>query len=319
MKTLITDYTFPGIEIEQKLLDAAGFSLQASRVCPTLEQLFELVAGADAVITQFAPISAQVIEKMHRVRVIVRYGIGVDNVDLKAATAAGIPVCNVPGYCIDEVADHTLAFILSLTRQVVSNAQLIQNGGWGLAGGLQRMMALRGRSVGLIGFGRIGRQVAERLLAFGCRVQVYDPVVSDAEISELGCTPLSLSDVLQNSDIVSLHCPSTEQTRGMLNAETLQSMRYGSLLINVARGDLVDTEALADCLEDGHLAGAALDVFSPEPLPAEHRLRTIPNVIAASHIASASETAVRRLRETAAQIAIQALQGQRPDNIVNGV
>lgn len=319
MKTLITDYTFSDVKIEKELLDAAGVSLQASRACPTLDQLCEFVADADAVITQFAPITAPVIEQMQRARVIVRYGIGVDNVDLNAAAACGIPVCNVPDYCIDEVADHTLAFILALTRQVVSNAQLIQSGGWGLAGGLQRMTALRGRSAGLVGFGRIGREVAHRLLAFGCSVQVYDPVVSDDEVFEQGCTPLSLSDVLKNSDIVSLHCPSTEQTRGMLNAETLQSMRYGALLINVARGDLVDTAALADCLETGHLAGAALDVFSPEPLPAEHRLRTLPNVIAASHIASASETAVRRLRETAVQIAIQALQGERPDNIVNGV
>jgi D-3-phosphoglycerate dehydrogenase / 2-oxoglutarate reductase len=277
------------------------------------------VSDADAVITQFAPVKADVIAEMSRARVIVRYGIGVDNVDLDAARARGIPVCNVPDYCIDEVADHTLAFILATTRQVVPNTLRVRAGKPGLATPLDRMLTLRHLTVGIVGFGRIGREVAARLLAFKCRVLVHDPAISPSEIEKHGCHPVELSRVLRESDLITLHCPSTAQTRGMINRETLGRMRPGVILINVARGDLVDPTALTESLRQGHVAAAALDVFNPEPIPADHPILHLDNVIVASHIASASVPAVRKLRETAAKLALAALRGEPLINIVNGV
>lgn len=314
----VTDYTFPSLELEEAVLRSLGVEIRSGQ-CKSAETLVPLVRDADAVITQFAPVKADVIEAMQRARVIVRYGIGVDNVDLEAARRKGIPVCNVPDYCIDEVADHTLAFMLSLTRQIVPNTLLIRDGRWGLATGLEAMRTLRDQVVGIVGFGRIGREVAARLAPFKCQRLVYDPVIEAEAIRAAGCEPLPLSDVLAQADIVTLHCPSTAQTRKMLNATTLAALKPGALLINLARGDLVDTAALVETLQSGHLAGAAIDVCDPEPIPLESPLRSLPNVVAASHIASASPKAVRTLRETAARLAALALQGKPLPNVVNGV
>jgi len=314
----VTDFSFPNLDIEQAILQSAGCELQSGQ-CKTAETLIPLVAQADAVITQFAPLKADVIAAMQRARVIVRYGIGVDNVDLDAARARGIPVCNVPDYCIDEVADHTLAFILATTRQVVPNSLHNRDGKWGLATPLDQLRTLRDQTVGLVGFGRIGREVAVRLGAFKSRRLVYDPVVPAEVIQASGCEPASLEEVLVQSDIVTLHCPSTLKTRKLLNGESLARMRRGAIVINLARGDLIDTAALVAALQSGHIAAAALDVCDPEPIPLDSPLRSLPNVITASHIASASPKAVRTLRETAARIAAAALRGEELPNVVNGV
>ena len=172
----ITDYSFPDLEIEQAILSAAGFELRSGNDKQT-SALKLIVAEADAVITQFAPINSEVIGAMQRAKVIVRYGIGVDNVDLAAARACGIPVCNVPDYCIDEVADHTLAFILGTTRQVVPNTLHVRDGKWGLATPLDQLRTLRDQTVGIVGFGRIGREVAARLGPFKSRRLVFDAFV----------------------------------------------------------------------------------------------------------------------------------------------
>jgi len=318
MKVVVTDYTFPSLDIEEGILRPEQFELVSGQ-CKTAETLIPLVSDADAVITQFAPVKADVIAAMSRARVIVRYGIGVDNVDLDAARSRGIPVCNVPDYCIDEVADHTLAFILATTRQVVPNTLRVRAGKPGLATTLDRMLTLRHLTVGIIGFGRIGREVAARLRAFKCRVLVHDPAISPSEIEKHGFHPVELSRILAESDLITLHCPSTAQTRGMINRETLGLMRPGVILINVARGDLVDPAALTESLRQGHVAAAALDVFNPEPIPADHPILHLDNVIVASHIASASVPAVRKLRETAAHLALAALRGEPLYNVVNGV
>ncbi len=318
MKVVVTDYTFPSLDIEEGLLRPAGVEIDSGQ-CKTPEALIPLISDADAVITQFAPIKADVIAAMTRARVIVRYGIGVDNVDLDAARAKGIPVCNVPDYCIDEVADHTLAFLLATTRQVVTNTVRNREGKWELATPLDCMFALKNLTVGVVGFGRIGREVAARLRAFKCRVLVHDPVVPVAEIERLGCAAAEMSRLFAESNVVTLHCPSTAKTRGMINRESLQLMPPGVILINVARGDLVDSNALTEALQSGHVSAAALDVFSPEPIPADHPILKMDNVIVASHIASASVPAVRKLRETAAAIALAAVRGEPLPNVVNGV
>ncbi|MFO0907338.1 MAG: C-terminal binding protein [Isosphaeraceae bacterium] len=270
MKIVVTDYSFSSLEIEEKLLEAQGHEVVGWKERRPAAELIPLVADADAVITQFAPVDATVIAAMERARVIVRYGIGTDNVDLDAARARGIPVCNVPDYCIDEVADHTLAFLLALTRQVVPNTQRVHAGGWGLATPLDGMRTLRDLTVGLIGFGRIGREVAGRLRGFKSRILVFDPGVEASVVAAAGCEPVPLETLLETADLVSLHCPSTPRTRGLIGTEALARMKPGALLVNVARGDLVDPGALVAALDSGRLAGAALDVFAPEPIPAGH-------------------------------------------------
>jgi D-3-phosphoglycerate dehydrogenase len=318
MKVAITDWTFPDLEVEERILKKAGCEVTA-RQCTTEAELTALVADADAVITQFARINAAVIGAMKKARAIVRYGIGVDNVDLEAARTRGIAVSNIPDYCIDEVADHTLAFILGLTRQVATHTADLRAGEWRLAVPLGEMKALCDQTVGVIGFGRIGREVVQRLLPFKCRVLVHDPVVSAGEITCAGASAATLQEVLSGSDIVTLHCPSTPATRRIIGSESLEKMKPGALLINVARGDLVDTTALVDALKSKRIAGAALDVFDPEPLPVDHPLRALPKVIIAPHIASASPIAVQKLREGAATRATIAARGELPPNVVNGV
>ena len=318
MKIVVTDHTFPDLATEEAVATAAGATLVGAQTKDPA-RLAAAVADADAVITQFAPVNADVIGAMQRARAIVRYGIGVDNVDLAAARSHGIPVCNIPDYCIDEVADHTLAFILALTRQVPSQSRLVHDGEWKLAAPPAAFRTLAGMTCGVVGFGRIGRGVVRRLVAFGGRVLVSDPVASADAISAIGAHAVPLQRLLTESDLVTLHCPSLPETKGMINASTLATAKPGLLLVNLSRGDLVDPDALVAALDSGHVAGAALDVFAPEPIPAGHPILGRSNVILAPHVASVSAAAVHRLRTTAAELAVAALQGGPLPSIVNGL
>ena len=316
----ITDYTFPDLSLEEAVLRPAGIEIVSFKEKRSPAELADLVREADAVIAQFASVNAEVVAAMSKAKAIVRYGIGYDNVDTTAARERGIPVCNIPDYCIDEVADHTLAFILGITRQMVPNTLHLREGKWGLATPLTAMSSLKHLTIGIVGFGRIGREVVKRLLAFKARVLVFDPVVVADEIAKAGAVAAaSFDELLAQSDIVSPHCPSTPKTKQLFNAAAFAKMKPGSIFINVGRGDLADSAAVTAALQSGHLAGAALDVFDPEPIPADHPIRTMPNVILAAHIASVSPPAVKTLRETAARIALMAVRGEPLPNVVNGV
>jgi D-3-phosphoglycerate dehydrogenase len=318
-KVAVTDYTFASLDVETAILQPLGCTIVASKPIPAPEELARLVADADCVLTQFAPLNAAAIAAMRQAKAIVRYGVGVDNVDLSAARARGIPVCNVPDYCVDEVADHALALLLALTRGVVANCNLVRGGQWRLAGPLAAMKALCRLTAGVIGFGRIGREFVRRLLALKCRVLVHDPLVPAEAVREAGGEPVGLDELLAHSDVVSLHCPSTEQTRRMIGRDAIARMRPGALLINVGRGDLVDTVALVEALQRGHLGGAGLDVWAPEPVPPDSPVLKMENVVLSAHVASVSEKAVRTLRETAAGIVARAVRGEALPNVVNGV
>ena len=317
-RVVVTDYTFESLDVEAAILEPLGCQVEGAQ-CRTAAQVAELVADADYVITQFAPVTHQAIAAMHKARIIVRYGIGVDNVDLSAATQHGIPVCNVPNYCIDEVADHTLALILAATRRLDQNNRVIEQGGWKLAVPVDAMRALSGSTAGVVGFGRIGRGVVQRLRGFGGRVLVHDPMVDGQDIKQAGAIPATLAELLAASDLITLHCPSVPATRQMINEHSLASMKPGVIVINVGRGTLIDTPALTQALRRGHVAAAALDVADPEPLPTDHPLRQMSNVILTAHIASVSPAAVRRLRESAAQAVACACRGLPLPNVVNGV
>jgi D-3-phosphoglycerate dehydrogenase len=320
MKTvLVTDHSFADLSLEEAILSPLGCSLDP-RQCRTPDQLLPAAREADFVLTQFAPVNRQVIAGMNRAKLIVRYGVGVDNVDLEAARERGIAVCNVPDYCVDEVADQTLAFILAATRQVVPNCLGLRGGRWGLAVTVPEMKTLREMTVGVIGLGRIGREVVRRLVPFRCRILVFDPVVPPAEILALGAQPApSVGQLLPECDLVTIHCPSTPRTRRMIGRPELGSMRRGAILVNVSRGDIVDTEALVEALEGGRLGAAALDVCDPEPIPPDHPLLKMSKVTLAPHIASVSTAAQRKLREGAANAIARAVRGEELQNVVNGV
>ena len=317
-KVVVTDYTFPNLEIEQRVLGPSGCEL-AGHQCRTPEELIAVVRDADHALVQFAPVNADVVNSMERAKIIVRYGIGYDNVDLKAAAAKGIPVCNVPEFCTDEVADHTLGLMLATTRCLFQNHRVTAAGKWGLAVPLGQMRAMAQLTVGVVDFGRIGRDVAKRLAGFGCRMVVFDPVVNAEEIEQAGGEPVSLGDLLADSDMVTLHCPSTEATRWMINESSIAKMKPGAILINVARGDLVDPDALVAALGQGQISAVGLDVFSQEPIPADHPILKLENVIVGSHVASASEQAAFTLRESAAKTILKSINGEPLPNIVNGV
>ena len=318
MKVVVTDYNLADLEIEEGFCKAAGHELKGIRT-GTEQDRIDLVRDADAVITQFAPVNAAVIGAMQKARVIVRYGIGVDNVDLKAAAAKNIPVCNVPDYCIDEVADHALAMILDLTRKITANSNKVKSGSWGLATPLSAMFALKSMTVGVVGFGRIGREVADRLRAFKCRVLVYDPPVPASTIRLNGCEPATLDDIISKCDLITLHCPSNDHTKQMINARSIAAMKDGVLIVNTSRGTLVKTDDLVAALKSGKVAAAALDVTDPEPPDLQGELVKLDNVIINSHIASCSAQAVRKLRESVVNTVGIALRGEPLPNVVNGV
>jgi D-3-phosphoglycerate dehydrogenase / 2-oxoglutarate reductase len=315
----VTDFGTDVLDVEKAILEPLGCQVVGPIKAKDPQSLASLVAGADCVITQFAPVTAAVIEAMQKCKVIVRYGIGVDNVDLKAAAAKRIPVCNVPDYCIDEVADHALAMILDLTRKIMANAALVKAGRWGLAGSIESLHALRDMTVGIVGFGRIGREVAARLRPFKCKLLVFDPVVDAKTVAAAGAKLVGFDELLRASDLVTLHCPSNEKTRYMINADSLAKMKQGAMLVNTSRGTLVKTDALIAALQSGQIAAAALDVTDPEPINPDNPLVKMDNVIINSHIASGSPGASHKLRSGAAGIVALAIQGTRLPNVVNGV
>jgi D-3-phosphoglycerate dehydrogenase / 2-oxoglutarate reductase len=318
IQVVITDCCFEPLDVESAILEPLGCRLTVHQ-CKTPDELLPVVADADCIITQFAPHNANVIAAMRQARVIVRYGVGVDNIDLEAAHRHGIPVCNVPDYCINEVADHALAFILATTRQVRANDAAVRASRWGLGVPRSAMKTLAEMAVGIIGFGRIGRAVAARLASFGCRLLVFDPYVEESNLANPRCTRVTLEELLSQSDLLTLHCPSSAETRRLLNRARIAQLKRGAIVINVSRGDLIETVALVDALHSGHVAAAGLDVFDAEPLPADSPLLKMDQVIVSAHVASVSLRAMRKLRETVAQTVACAVRGEPLPNVVNGV
>ena len=242
--------------------------------------------------------------------------IGVDNIAVEEATRLGIPVTNVPAYCLDEVAEHALALLLAGARKLLRYDRALRADDWSLGTGMP-VYRVAGRTLAIIGFGKIGRALARKAAALGLQLLAHDPGVADGEIRAAGVEPVSLDEALARADFVSLHTPLTEGTRHLLNAERLGRMKATAFVINTARGALIDQEALLQALREGRLAGAGLDVFVPEQLPAGHPLLSMPNVIATPHTAFYSEESVLELERLAAQNVADILSGRRPRDVVN--
>lgn len=288
------------------------------------DELIELARDADGLlISSRDAMSERAMLALTRCKVISRYAVGLDNIDLAAATACGIVVTHFPDYCTNEVADHAMALLLALNRRVVQLDRDLRGGAWAThEHHMDRLLrgpipALRDSTLGIVGFGRIGRSMASRAASFGLRVVVSDPYVDPTAITAAGATANALPDLLAASDIVSLHCPLSPETRHLIDRDALAGMKRGALLINTARGPIVDLDAAAEALTSGSLGGAALDVVDPEPLPMESPLFGFDNVILTPHAAYYSERSVRTVREQTLLAAVDVLRGKRPPVVAN--
>jgi D-3-phosphoglycerate dehydrogenase / 2-oxoglutarate reductase len=314
-KVVITDHSFPGVATEQSLVEAAGGCLEVAR-CKTAEDVIKACGDADALLVQWAPIDERVLRSLPRCKLVIRYGIGVDNVDLAAATRLGVAVANVPDYCIDEVADHTMALALSLGRQLSAIQERLRAGTWTITPPAP-MPAFRDMTFAVIGLGRIGRAVLGRALGFGFKLAAYDPVLPLQAFHDAGARRLTLDEAFAEADMLSLHIPLGPETRHMVSADRLRAMKRTAILINTSRGGLVDTRGLAAALEAGLIAGAGLDVFEEEPIPPAHPLLRSPNTMLTSHVAWYSQASISRLQRLAGEEAVRGIKGQAPRNQVN--
>ncbi len=316
-KTLIAvaDSVFPSLDPAREVLQELDAELVLA-AAPTEEAILDIAREADGLMVTFAQITAEIIENLNRCRVIGRFGIGVDNIDLEAATKAGIQVTYVPDYCVDEVSDHALALLLSLARKVVFGDKLVQSGRWDAAA-VAPVYRLRGRTLGLVGLGKIPQAVVPKAQALGLNVIAHDPFVSVDVAASLDVRLVEFEVLLEISDYISIHAPLLADTRNLFNGEAFRKMKRQALLINTARGPLVDEAALAEALDAGEIAGAALDVVVEEPPQSGFPLLNRDNVILTPHTAFYSEDAMFDLQTKAAKDVASVLSGRQPRYPVN--
>lgn len=314
-RVLVTDYAWPSLDTEREALGGIGAELVVASTGQE-EELQALAPQADAILTNWKLVSAKTIAKASRCVIVSRYGVGVDNIDVAAATAQGIVVTNVPDYCMDEVSNEAMAMLLCGARRIMIYDRLVRAGGWDMRAGMP-FPRLRGLTLGIIGFGRIGRAVAPKAQAFGLRVIAHDPYIDQQEMLKRNVTPTALDTLLRESDFVTLHCPLTPETTRMIGEEALGKMKPTAWLINTARGAVVDTEALAVALRKGRIAGAGLDVMPQEPPAVDDPLRSLPNVIITPHSAFYSEGSLQELQAKAVGRVVDVFAGRRPDHIIN--
>jgi D-3-phosphoglycerate dehydrogenase len=309
---IITDHGFPGVELQRKVIEAAGFTLQEIKPnCKTEQEVIQKCGEADVLMVQWAPITRVVLEGLPRVRGVVRYGVGVDNIDIQIARELGCTVSNVPYYCQDEVSDHAIAMVLSLARRIPHDHNQVRAGKWGISPFLP-IPAFSDLTLGFVAFGSIARKVSEKAKPFRFRQIAFDPVVSADSFAKYGVEPVDRDTLIRTANIISLHCPLLPETRQMINAGAIAQMKPGVLLVNTARGGLVNEADLVTALKAGKLAGAGLDVFEKEPLATGSPLRGLSNVILTSHAAAVSTRSRERLQIQAAEAARDILLGKRP-------
>lgn len=317
-KVVILDCNFPDVEIERRVLAEVGADVTLAQ-CRTEDEVIAAAHDAEGAIVQYAPLTRRSLGGLAAMKVIARYGIGVDNIDVAAATDLGIWIANVPGFCAIEVSDHTVAMVLALSRRLFVLDRSVRDGEWETVRTIPMVRRLSEETLGLIGFGRIGRLVARKASALGMTVLCHSPNTTPALAAEHHAERVEAGEIFDRSDYVALLCPLTPQTRHVVNAQSLARMRRGSFVVNVSRGPLVDEPALIAALESGHLAGAALDVFAKEPLPMDSPLRRLPNVILSPHGAFYSQRSLADLKERTARNVALVLQGGTPATPLNRV
>ncbi len=311
---LVTDHAWPDLDIERAIIEAAGLRLVAGPAVPTsADAIADLASGHQpgSILTCWAPVDARAIAASSALVHVGRVGVGLDNIDVAACTSRGVRVTNVPDYCVEEVSDHAVGFALAWTRGLVTFDRAVRAGHWNPA--QARLRRLAHLTVGIIGYGRIGRASARKFQVFGCRVLAHNRT-PPADPS--GADMVSLEALLAASDIVVLHVPLSEQTRGLFDQHRIARMKPGSLLINVSRGGVVDTAAVIDALQSGHLGGAALDVLDTEP-QVPSTLLAQEGVVLTPHVAFSSDASLAELRRRAAEEAVRLLTGHAPAHPCN--
>jgi D-3-phosphoglycerate dehydrogenase len=314
VRVVVTDHVFADLDIERAAISELGGELELAPAADE-DTLVDAAGRADALLVCYAPIGARVIEAAagNGCKVIARYGIGVDNIDVATASRAGIRVTNVPDYCLEEVADHTLALILLCARHLLTGIDSVRSGGWEVPHGSVHRIA--GRRLALLGVGRIGRGVLARALPFGLDVVGYDPFLRD-ELPGLRRVDTA-EEAVAEADFVSLHAPLTDETYHIIGEPLLAAMRRTPVVVNTSRGPLVDSAAALRALDAGVLSALALDVTEEEPLPAESPLRSHPSVVITPHMAFYSLEAERILQRRAVDEVVRALQGKPAVSAIN--
>jgi D-3-phosphoglycerate dehydrogenase len=313
-KIAVADSVFPNLDPAREVVSTIGGQLELA-ADKTPEAILKVAGQADALLVTYAKITGDMIQQMPKVRVISRFGIGVDNVDIDAATKQKIVVTKVPDYCIDEVSDHAVALLLAAVRKIPFSNKQVHGGTWKMPE-VVPIKRLRGSVLGLVGFGRIPQLVAPKAKPFGFRVVAYDPFVPAEVFTNAGVESVTLDELLKVSDIVSIHSPLTPETKGLFNADTFKKMKKGSYVVNTARGPIIDEAALAAALDAGHIAGAALDVMTTEP-PTGSPLLGRENVIITPHTSFYSDESLVELQTKAAQEVVNVLSGKPARNPVN--
>ncbi|MED4604755.1 C-terminal binding protein [Paenibacillus validus] len=316
-KVVVTDWEYADLRFEEKVFQAYEEIELVPAQCRTEEDLIRVCQDADALINQYAPITRRVIESLQNCKVITRYGVGVNTVDLDAATEKGICVANVPDYCMDEVSDHALALLLSWARKVTAADHHVKNGVWDFKL-TQPIYRLRERTIGLVGFGRIPQALAEKVKPLHLRVIAYDPFFPADVAKQKGVELVSLDALCEQSDFISVHAPLTADTKGLLGEKQFALMKKDAVVINTSRGPVIDEQALIAALEKGQIAGAALDVVEEEPIASDNPLLRMEQVILTPHVAWYSEESAAELRAKAAMgVADVLVFGEYPKYLVN--
>lgn len=315
MRVVITDYQFENLEQEFEIIRGAGHELEVHN-SKKKEEIISAVRDADAVMIEFAVIDKEIIDSMEKCRMIIKYGVGVNTVDIEAASRRGIYVCNVPDYGVDEVSNHAITMILMLAKKIQIESNAFRAGEWGQSQ-IIPLHRFAGSTVGLAGFGRIPRLVAKKLKGFEVKIVAFDPYVPDCVFDESGVEKVGFDALCSESDYISVHCPLNSETRHMFSLDAFRRMKPSCFFVNTSRGPVVDEDALVFALENKLINGAGIDVYEHEPLAPDSRLFGFQNVILTPHCAWYSEEAVRSLQKKAALEVVNVLAGNMPFNCVN--
>jgi D-3-phosphoglycerate dehydrogenase / 2-oxoglutarate reductase len=323
LKAVITDFDYGDVAIERGILEPAGVEVIALQA-KSEDDLLAAAGDCDAMMNQYARVGAKTIAAMTRCKVIARFGVGVDIVDVEAATKRGIVVTNVRDYCTEEVADHAIALWLTLARKLPQYDRATHQGIWRWQSG-SPISRIRRQVMGIVSFGKIGQAIARRAEAFGVELIVYDPYQQEAVIAAFGAKKVNKEELLSRSNIFMMQVPMTPETRHFLSVKEFAAMQQGVFIVNTGRGPTIDNGALYGALRSGTVAGAGLDDTEEEPAkranwsPGENPLFSHPNVIVTPHAAYYSEQSIRIARETAASEVRRVLTGERPLHAVNNV
>ncbi|GAA1495373.1 C-terminal binding protein [Paeniglutamicibacter kerguelensis] len=309
-RVVVTDHAFRDVEFEKAIAVKHGAEFECFS-CVETEETIKSIRNADVAFVNFAPMSREVLSRFKPGATVIRYGIGYDNVDIDAAKEFGVAVANVPDYGVETVADHAASSLLAVLRRLPVYDSLIKTNGWAKPAEVGPLRGFRSTTIGLVGLGRIAQAVHRRLEPFGFSFVAFDPFCSPEIFEQLNVKSVSLEELSEQAHAVSLHAPSTPENHHLIGREFLGRMQPGSVIVNTARGPLVDLDALAEAVQDGRLAGVALDVTDPEPLPADSPLRNFPQVILTPHAAFYDDDSLANLQRLASEEAGRALSGEQ--------